>query len=597
MTSRPASAGRALRREWVLLVLLFAVLAALRLHALGADPPCDLQWHFIGDEGNWTHNARQQILFGHWIIDQMNVPIFGAPLYTLALWAWYHGVGIGLVQTRLLAALSGLGTCALVFAVVRRLEGWGTALIATTLLGVDYFMLSHNRVAFVESFQLFFATAACLTSVLAVERPAWALASGASFVLALGAKVSAATIAPGLALFWVLQLAYQARDRGVRSVSPRAPLLFAAAAATVTGVVAVGVVLPHWETVRAAWSMFGKTADTGNILSNFGLLGIDSELRERTRPGPNGLLQQSWPLLALAAIPAARALVRGGTRWRNPLLAMCACWVVGSLAVLGTQNSAQDRRYLLLLPPLAVLAALGLRSGGLALPSREDASKTRSRWRRFALGAFLGAFAGLYLRTEILPAARAPLSALPIGAHTGLSDALLCLLIWAGCIAAGAGLGPVLWRLLPSRPISIPTPLVLALFVAVNVGRYAWHVLPPSYTMRDASREIARLAERLPPDRRVAVGFAADTFSLSSPLWAFEIRDWDWAHDYSNLDGWSRYHPSLVIGEDPKVPGFEPLPPLEVARDCRGRPRVRLPLWIRSGVLAPEAGSGAAPPP
>jgi 4-amino-4-deoxy-L-arabinose transferase-like glycosyltransferase len=597
MTFPPVPARRAFRREWVLLVLLFVLLAALRLYAIGADPPCDLQWHFIGDEGNWTHNARQQILFGHWIIDQMNVPIFGAPLYTLALWAWYHLVGIGLVQTRLLAALSGLGTCVLVLAVVRRLEGARTALIATTLLGVDYFMLSHNRVAFVESFQLFFATAACLASVLAVERPAWALASGACFVLALGAKVSAATIAPGLAAFWALQLGHQARERGVRAVSPRAPLLFAAAALAVAGAVAVGVVLPHWETVRAAWSMFGKTADTGNVLSNFGLLGIDTELRERTRPGPNGLLHQSWLLLVLAAIPAARGLVRGGARRLSPLGTMSACWVVGCLAVLGTQNSAQDRRYLLLLPPLAVMAALALRSGGLALPSREDAAQARGRWRPFALGAFLGAFAGLYLRTAILPVARGPLSALRIGAHAGLSDALLCLLIWGACIAVGAGLGPVLWRMLPRRPMSIPMPLVLALFVAVNVGRYAWHVLPPSYTMRDASRSIARLAERLPPDRRVAVGFAADTFSLSSPLWAFEIRDWDWAHDYSNLDGWSRYHPSLVIGEDPKVPGFEPLPPLEIARDCRGRPRVRLPLWIRSGVLGPETRGGAAPPP
>ena len=79
-----------------LLILLLA-LAARTVH-LTADPPKDLCWSLgvFFDEGVYNHNARNQLLFGEWRLDEWNDFYYSA----VSTWVKYEvmrviGVGAG----------------------------------------------------------------------------------------------------------------------------------------------------------------------------------------------------------------------------------------------------------------------------------------------------------------------------------------------------------------------------------------------------------------------------------------------------------------------------------------------------------------------
>ena len=54
-----------------LFLILFGA-ASIRLTALGADPPPSMTDAFVSDEAWWAHNARNQVLFGRWVLDDFN---------------------------------------------------------------------------------------------------------------------------------------------------------------------------------------------------------------------------------------------------------------------------------------------------------------------------------------------------------------------------------------------------------------------------------------------------------------------------------------------------------------------------------------------
>ena len=85
------------------------VLAALALRTvwLRADPPTystGVVWH---DEGAWTHNARNQALWGVWVTDNWN-PVFIAPVFTAMEYTAFEIFGVGTWQARTVPVASGL---------------------------------------------------------------------------------------------------------------------------------------------------------------------------------------------------------------------------------------------------------------------------------------------------------------------------------------------------------------------------------------------------------------------------------------------------------------------------------------------------------
>lgn len=578
-------------RDGLAVLVLVLVTLLPRILFLGADPPVDFQMGFLADEGAWAHNARQHVLFGRWIMDEHNPGIFAAPLYTLALDGLYRLIGIGLAETRLLSALSGFLTCLLWYAALRSRLAVRDALVPALVLGVSYFMLSNNRVAFTESFQLLLITGAVAGVLHSLRRPRWAIAAGACFTLSLLVKPSAAVIGLVIGVFWLLRYRSDRETRG--------PLLFMGAALGLAVILAVVVVGPNWDAVsqqlgvslRNVYSE-GAHVDQGRV-PFFGWPALGFSM--------NWFFIQCPVLLLIAAVYAAARLGRAVDHPIEPEELFCWIWMGVGLLFLANQRYQPDRRFLLLLPPLTYLACAAVQRSGLRIPGRPALAGQGQRWRVLALGGLAGGVLGFYgqhlLRRPILRAFPAIFSSRPeAGAF-----------LWAVAVVAGIAIAFAIRRRLPLRPTPIPAWLAIGAFLLMDPLRFAYYLATPRFSIPVANRELAEMTRVLPREAQVLVGSLADVFALESDLFAFTIRIRDWNRSYMNLDGWERFRPSLAVvttelGRPPadveqrKVlsealnRGFVPVAEWPTRFDRQGRPVWMATLYAEPGLL----GTGTA---
>lgn len=565
-------------RELAVVVGLFALLAVLRFVALSADPPPGMMLDFLTDEGWWAHNARNHALFGHWNMDEHNEALIWAPLYTGALRVVYALLGVGLVPTRLLAAGAGLATCVLVYAFLRRSHGWVAAAIATFLLGADYFSVSHHRTGFVESFQAFFITAACLATVAGARRRGWACGAGVLFVLALFAKVTAVVVAGIVLVYWLVLAVLDWSDR--REGAPPAvawstPMLFAAGA-LVTVIVAFVLIAPDRALLANKSEQRAEMTTSHNPILSALTVGL---LLHEDQCETSGFFPCAALLLLGGLLLAVHDLAYR-TRRLESLEIMCWCWFLVGVPMIGFIRDFQpDRRFLFVVPPLAIL--LGKTLAGA--PRDNDAPAAPPRARALAAGVFAGLALGFALRAVPTEWIHFNYTEVPlVGGTKGIGPSSASLIVWVAFVLVVAP--PVYWlvRRLPERRWHLlPVSSLLVVYAVLNLGRIGLYLAAPSYSMRRASETIAALAAELPPEHRVAVGDLADTLGMDSNLFTFVIRRWPEKNMFMNLDGWERFAPALALDEGADHPDLELRTELALIPDRNGLPRRRIPVRMR----------------
>ncbi|HEU4429461.1 MAG TPA: glycosyltransferase family 39 protein, partial [Myxococcota bacterium] len=333
-----------------MLAIVLVALAGLRFARLDADPSPLLASDHLTDEGWWAHNARNHALFGRWILDEHNPPLYGAPLWTAALRGSYAAFGVGLWQTRFVSALAGLATCALVYAFVRRSAGRNAALLATLVFGLDPFALAYHRSGFVEPFMVAWLTACLLALDAAAKRPALAALAGALFAGAVLAKVWAAGALVGPLGYWTIRLA---QESGAARRILREAALFAAGGGAIAGVVLGWLVIPNLGDVVDGLLVHSHRAKPANPLHALGLLGLSTATGRLV--GTDAFVQASSYQVLLLALLLARAFI-ARARWvmdRSSLL--CVAWIASGLVQVTWQIYQPDRRWLVLGPALAML--------------------------------------------------------------------------------------------------------------------------------------------------------------------------------------------------------------------------------------------------
>jgi hypothetical protein len=552
-----------------------------------------MQDHVLYDEGLWAHNAREHAIFGSWVMDENNSSLVATPLYALALDRVYAALGVGLVQTRLLTALAGWATCLVLFALALRV-GAGSrrfASLATFLFGASYFVLSYHRVAFVESFQLLFVTASMACLAAAEERPRLAAAAGALFVASVLAKTSAVLLAPIVPLYWLLR----AGRRG-----PGAPPLSSLAGeigwfAVGSGLPALAVtvlwVLPHFTLVATTLAY-----EAGPVLpASFpGLVGSLGQfgLHFGAHVGFDGFAAQTPILVAGVAL---LALQRLGRVRREPARAgeqLAWVWLLGGSLSVAIQRYQPDRRLLLLLPPMAILAAQAFASRRVALPSPSDLTRPM----RLAVGALLGILVGFYARPYVAEPVRELLSRvpdLPQGDLPGIGLGGAGLAAWVGFGLLGAGTCALAARRGLRLRASLPAWIPIVAFAVLGLGRFGVYASRLSYSEVEAAHAVRTLLAPWPSTRRVAEGDVAAAVALEAPLFDFTIPSESDSGWVMNQDGWTRFRPALVL----RAGRVGPVPPAPILRapdgdrfvlwrdlaiwpDWNGQPRMHIAVYV-----------------
>ncbi|MGE0352573.1 MAG: hypothetical protein AB7I33_01050 [Gemmatimonadales bacterium] len=533
--------GRSVRgRDLLALLAILLVTLLPRVVSLGADPPLDFQTGFLADEGAWAHNARNYVLFGRWVMDQHNPGLIATPLYSGTLVLIYRAIGVGLLQTRLLAAVSGALACVVLFLALRAAgRGTGRSLVPPLILGFSYFMLTNNRVAFTESYQLLFIAMMFAGLVAARRRTGWAALAGLAFLCAMLVKPSAIVMGLVAVVFWWLERGRTAADGHLAAREFR--IFGLTAIVAVLAAAAVLAVTVDWAPIAQQLSISLRNVFSGGAhpedirpsLAGLGVIGFTL----------NGFVRQCLLLLIGTLWYAAVRLSRSAAAPADTAERLCWVWLSAALCFLSTQQYQPDRRFLLLLPPLAVLFS-GLLSGGFVIPARERLSG----WRAALIGALAGALAGLLLQGEISRA---------VAVRLDLTTTTAASLIWNAGIGCGALVGWLAARLLPARPFALPAWLPLAGFLLTDPLASVRYLRHPHFSVPEIQQAFGRATAGWPPEDRVIVGTVADALVMPTDFFAFTIRRRASTGAFLNLDGWTRFRPAVAVVTTP--PGKDPL--------------------------------------
>ncbi len=177
---------------------------------LVSDPPVDLEdsGGYFADEGFWTHNARNKVLFGTWVTDEWNNR-YASPLTHWAGYLAFRVAGVGLAQARLLSVILAGPSCALIGSVPGPAGVIGAALFA-----LDPLLVHFGRLALLEAPVVFLLVGAW--ALLKGEPgPRRLLAAGVVTGLAVGTKLTVWTFVPASAVALLLVPPRVGRLRGL----------------------------------------------------------------------------------------------------------------------------------------------------------------------------------------------------------------------------------------------------------------------------------------------------------------------------------------------------------------------------------------------
>lgn len=579
--TRASSSRSAAELAWLGALLLIVIV--LRTLSLGADPMPELDYGFISDTGTWWKNPRLHAVWGVWMVDDGNYGIMTAPAYTVVMRAAFALLGVGYAQANAVSALSGVLIVLLVYMMMRREYGAVPSLLGAALVGLNVLMIAYNRSAYPESFQLMTMTATVAAILASPGRPWLAGLGGFAAAIVLLSKPPGIVLAP-IATATFLALMAMDRIRGERRFEWRGVLAYAAVAAAVLAVVGVVYLRPYAQDV---WTHFRIQMADGAFL------GATVKDRVQLFGTPMGFRLNEFfklhsYLLVIVGIFAAARIARVVRIELTTVEIAAWIWLVLGFGIMSLQTYQQDRRFLFLIPPMAMLSAIALAH---AFEIGESAW-TSGRARRWGLAGAAGVLTlvvffylvpyGVY---KVIGAGRLLGMELEYGVAGGI--------LLSGA-AVGAAIVAALWAPRLAWRGNTRAQLALAaiplLYVVV---RSVPEVVGRDRGLEKVSRTLDRISADWPQEDRVAAGWPAGTLTLGSRVLPVN-------HQTKGLRTVERYRPQLEVyavrprielkqREDWAVPGRPQkvdCGEMPIWVDAMGRPRLIVHIFVEPDRLA-----------
>jgi len=138
--------------RWLAILVPVLLMIALRVLWPDSDAYPRLSWStaLLTDEGFYSHNARNLVLYGHARLDGWNNMLI-MPLLHLVQVCVFRIWGVGIVQVRMISVMCSIATLAILWDGLRRLWGGDVANWALLFLGLDHVNLLYNRLGLMDT--------------------------------------------------------------------------------------------------------------------------------------------------------------------------------------------------------------------------------------------------------------------------------------------------------------------------------------------------------------------------------------------------------------------------------------------------------------
>jgi 4-amino-4-deoxy-L-arabinose transferase-like glycosyltransferase len=519
-------------RAVVALFALVLLLVVPRIVALDADtlPSLSDNSGIWTDEGFYTYNARNAVLFGWAELDEFNNRLL-SPILDAVQRVVFQTFGVSLVSARAISVVCALLALGFFYDALRRVWGRRVAVTGLVLLGGEVTFILYNRLALLETPSVLVLCAAFWT---------WTLAHPGGWLLAGALAASAIAFKTTFLIFLPVPLIVGAwrRLEGTPMASLRSPA-FCYALGVLLGLLVYALTwgAPHGRDVwrynnyyrtrqvqprsvaqvaryagravvgyRRSLAQFLETrTPVLTTLALIGLLsvpirgraeGLKSLAPKSDRPAGREMARRPAPTrpedgrFLERGISIPRRDMPSRTTLRQDGYRVLWLWAVLGLVALAVSRYSPSRYYLIVYPPLAGLAALAL---WRLVPAWRWARTNRRSWRAAPL-IVLPAFLLVY--HLLLPG----LNAWPgLSAHESRIGQALAL---------AAALGVMYGALLRVRRLPRPAPLAtvaLTVFLLVSYGQWTHWFVNRGYRTRTVAREFAALVR---PDEVLAGDWA-----------------------------------------------------------------------------------------
>ncbi|PWT87665.1 MAG: hypothetical protein C5B54_11935 [Acidobacteria bacterium] len=170
-------------KTWHFIFLLALITLGFRIFQLSADPPSNFSWSGgeFADEGYWSHNARNSVLFGNALQDEWDARVV-SPIFAAWQWFSFYLFGVGLVQVRIIGIVSSILISITIFFLMKKQFDDQISFFCAALVSLCYPMLVLGRQGLLDPFA---AALACLAILFATsESPLVLFLSGVFLVAA-----------------------------------------------------------------------------------------------------------------------------------------------------------------------------------------------------------------------------------------------------------------------------------------------------------------------------------------------------------------------------------------------------------------------------
>jgi hypothetical protein len=335
-----------LRTGVVLGIVLFGL---LRLFNLTTDFPPDLSWDgdAYTDEGLYAHNAITRVREGSFYLPLDYNQFVALPFMPFVRAAVFSVFGVNLLTARLVSVMFALGLGLAVYWLVRRFESHWTAMIAVFVLALNHIVFAFSRLALDDVPETFLVTVslACAVHVRGERWHVFAILTSLAFAAAVMTKTTAVFAVPLVAAAVILQ------ELDSRRIWHK----FLVCSATFLGVVGmwyVFIIMPHPVDFRYFFTLNLELARADSLWRWANKFVSHVRVCLNVEPAlPAGLILMTPFLLFLSK-----------QFRRHPLFHLGACWVFLYLALFAYYGRIYPRFFVMLVPPLAIVTAVALRT-------------------------------------------------------------------------------------------------------------------------------------------------------------------------------------------------------------------------------------------